>query len=546
MKEMICCNEINDYLSYCEKNPEKINKDRKLLIENIVKPLLKRDDIFFDSETYYKCIKYCERWYYKLFPYQKFIYAFVFMYKDDIPIFKTFVILMGRGNGKDGMMSPLMNFLQSRLYGVPKYSVDIVATSEEQSQDTFNVVYDMLENNKKKFEKYFYWNKEIIIDKKTKGFYRFNTSNAKTKDGKKDGAILFNEYHAYENDGQIKVFQSGLGKIKHARIFIITTNGYVRGGPLDELLSVCEKILNGMENTVRYYPFLCRIDDKKEADDETKWVKANPSLEYMPDLLNEIKTDYEEMKLFPSKTSEFMTKRMNLPEQKEEEIAVKWSLVKKTNREVINLERHTCVCGIDYASLSDFASVFLLFKKENKYYGITHSWFCKNSKDRKRIQVPLKDWETIGLLTEVDDVEIKSKLIFDWISQKARIYNIKKIAVDNFRYALISKEMNEIGFDAKNKEQVKLVRPSDIAKIQPVIESMFVNENIIWGDNPLMRWFTNNTKLVPWQNNTKVFGKIEPKSRKTDGFMAFVAAMTISDELENINENAQIFDSIDF
>ena len=543
---MIYCKEIEEYLQYCREFPNKINNDRKLLIKNIVEPLLQRDDVFFDSETYYKCIRYCERWYYKLFPYQKFVYAFVFMYKDDIPIFKTFIILMGRGNGKDGMMSPLMNFLQSRFYNVPKYNIDIVATSEEQAQDTFNVVYDMLESNKKKFEKYFYWNKEIIIDKKTKAFYRYNTSNAKTKDGKKDGAILYNEYHAYENDKQIKVFQSGLGKVKHARIFIITTNGYVRGGPLDELLSVCEKILNGLENTIRYFPFLCRLDKEEEYEIEKMWIKANPSLEYMPSLLNEIKTDFEELKLFPSKLTEFLTKRMNVPKQQEENVAIPWEQTETTNKEMINLERKTCVCGIDYASLSDFASAFLLFKSEGKYYGITHSWFCKNSKDKKRIQAPLEDWKILGLLTEVDDVEINPKLIFTWISDKAKKYNIKKFAIDNFRYALVSKEMNEIGFDAKNKEQVKLVRPSDIAKIQPVIESIFVNQNIIWGDNPLMRWFTNNTKTVPWQNNTKVYGKIEPKSRKNDGFMAFVAAMTISEELTVINENAQIFDAIDF
>ena len=129
-------------------------------------------------------------------------------------------------------------------------------------------------------------NKEIIIDKKTKAIYRYNTSNAKTKDGKKDGAILFNEFHAYENDKQIKVFQGGLGKVKHSRIFIITTNGYVRGGPLDELLSVCEKILDGFENTVRYFPFLCRLDDEKEVDEKEKWIKANPSIEYLPALEN--------------------------------------------------------------------------------------------------------------------------------------------------------------------------------------------------------------------------------------------------------------------
>ncbi len=543
---MIYCKEIDEYLSYCEKNPEKINKDRKLLIKNIIKPLLERNDVFFDSETYHKCIRYCEKWYNKLFPYQKFIYAFVFMYKDDIPIFKTFVILMGRGNGKDGMMSPLMNFLQSRLYGVKNYNVDIVATSEEQAQNTFNVVYDMLENNKNKFEKYFYWNKETIIDKKTKAIYKYNTSNAKTKDGKRDGAILFNEYHAYENDSQIKVFQSGLGKVKHARVFIITTNGYVRGGPLDELLSVCERILNGFDNTVRYFPFLCRLDNKNEVDIKEAWIKANPSIEYMPVLENEINSDYEEMKLFPSKSAEFITKRMNLPEQETEDVAVEWNLIEKTNQKLPDFIGKTCVCGIDFASLSDFASVFLLFKHKNKYYGITHSWFCKNSKDKKRIKAPLEEFKNKGLLTIVDDVEIKPEMIVNWISEQGKKYYIKKIALDNFRYALISRALNEIGFDAKNKEQMKLTRPSDIAKIQPVIESVFVNQNIAWGDNPLMRWFTNNTKLVSWQNNTKVFGKIEPKSRKTDGFMAFVSAMTISEELENINENAQILDSISF
>lgn len=543
---MIYCKEIYEYIKYCEENPQKINEDRKSLIKNIVKPLLARDDVFFDSDTYYKCIQYCEKWYYKLFPYQKFIYAFVFMYKDDIPIFKTFVILMGRGNGKDGMMAPLMNFLQSRLYGVSKYSIDIVAASEDQANDTFKVVYEMLEANKKKMEKYFYWNKEIIIDKKTKAFYRYNTSNAKTKDGKKDGAILFNEYHTYENYKQIKVFTSGLGKIKHSRVFIITTNGYVREGPLDELLKVCEQLLEGMENTVRYFPFLCRIDSKEEADNEECWIKANPSLEYMPNLYNEIKTDYEELKLFPSKKSEFMTKRMNMPEQKEEEEAVSWDLIKKTNKEVPNLEGKSCICGIDYASLSDFASVFLLFKKSNTYYGITHSWFCKNSKDRARIQAPINDWKEQGLLTEVDNVEINPELLCKWITEKGKKYNIKKVVLDNFRYALVSKALIEIGFDAKNKEKVKLVRPSDIAKIQPVVESTFVNQKIIWGDNPLMRWFTGNTKLVPWQNNTKVYGKIEPKSRKTDGFMAFVNTMTASEEIEEINENAQIFEAITF
>ena len=129
--KMICCKEINDYLEYYNKNPNVFNNERKLLIKNIVKPTLVRDDIFFDEETYYKCIRFVERWYYPLFPYQKFVYAFVFMYKNDIPVFRTFIILEGRGNGKDGFIVPLLHFLTTQYYGVENYNIDVVATSED-------------------------------------------------------------------------------------------------------------------------------------------------------------------------------------------------------------------------------------------------------------------------------------------------------------------------------------------------------------------------------------------------------------------------------
>ena len=271
---MIVCKEINDYLEYAKNNPNKINKLRKLLIENIVKPTLKRDDVFFDEETYYKCLTYCENNYYPLFPYQKFRYAFVFMYVDDFPLFNTFIDVMGRGSGKDGFMMPLMNFLQTPLYGVKIYHIDIIANNEDQAKDSFNVVYEMLDDKWNKFSKMFYKSKEEIINLKTRSRLRFNTSNAKTKDGKKSGAILFNEYHAYESYDQIKVFGSQLGKIKHPRKFIITTQGYVRDGPLDNLMDLCKEILKTGENELGYFPFICCLDDIKEVDDPEMWIKG--------------------------------------------------------------------------------------------------------------------------------------------------------------------------------------------------------------------------------------------------------------------------------
>lgn len=132
---MVICKEIEDYLKYAETHPKWINKKRKLLIKNIVKPTLKRNDVFFDEKTYRDCLQYCKSNFYELFPFQKFIYAFAFMYKDDIPVFSKFFIKEGRGNGKDGFIVPLVNFFQTPLYGVKNYHVEIVANSESQAKD---------------------------------------------------------------------------------------------------------------------------------------------------------------------------------------------------------------------------------------------------------------------------------------------------------------------------------------------------------------------------------------------------------------------------
>jgi len=76
-------------------------------------------------------------------------------------------------------------------------------------------------------------------------------------------------------------------------------------------------------------------------------------------------------------------------------------------------------------------------------------------------------------------------------------------------------------------------------KAAPVIISDFENKRVIWGDNPVLRWGTNNVRLMRQaarnggvDTGNFYFAKIEGKSRKTDPFMAMVAAATIEDKLE--------------
>lgn len=563
----IYCKEIEDYIEFVKENPDEISDDIKLAIENIIIPTLSRDDVFFDETTFYNCIKYCEKWYYPLIPYQKFIYAFFFMYEKDnldVVIFPDIFIFMCRGNGKDGMLMPLANFLQTEFYGVKFYNIDIVATSEEQALNSFNVVYNMLEDNKKVMKKYFNWNKTAIINKKTHSILRYNTSNAKTKDGKQTGMIIFNEYHAYEDYKQINVYSSGLGKIKHARTTTITTNGTVRGGPLDEKLSLSNQVLHGEDNYLGLLPLLYRMKNKEEIDipmktflktkdkndiDITLWVKANPSLRYMDILKDKIIKDYLKMTQQPSFRSEFYSKRMNLSEQDEEDVAIDWDwimrasykdVLKKIPRDVGGITNPPTIVGIDFADLNDFASVGFLFKNGEEYVWRCKTWICGKSKWFNDIKFPFHNIGQAGFcdfeVVYTDSISAREMIL--WLLDEMGKYNVKKIVLDSYKYKLLEQIFKEFGLSVETKENkyglIRMIRyPASIAAIvAPIIELAFSNDKMNIGDSAIMRWAINNTAVKTGKDGNKKYEKIEPKLRKNDPFMALVAAMSVSNLLE--------------
>lgn len=525
--------EIQEYIDLIKNGTIKGCIEQKALI-SYIENTFKKEKVHIDCIKLAKYMSYQQYFPFDLFPWEKFLFALhCCCFRDDgTPRWSDLFILMGRGGGKNGYLSFEDFCLLTETHGVSYYDIDICANSGAQARTTFDEIYNVLENPKwrKKFEKNFRWNKNEIQNIKTKSRLKARTNNPKGKDGLRSGKVDFDEPHAYENWENINVFTTGLGKKPHPRRTYISTNGDVREGPLDQLIEKSEKILSGEIPDNGFLPFICKLDDEKEVHNSDLWEKANPSLPYLPTLKEQMKREYADFKLDPIINNAFMTKRMNIPQGNKDAEVTSWENILKTNGEVPDLKGRSCVCGIDFSKTTDFVSAFLLFKDKDKYYGIHHSWFCTASNDKYRIKIPLNDMVKRGVLTIVDDVEINPQVIADWVEAQKKDYWIEKIAIDSYRYTLLSRELQRVGFDANEKE-VKLVRPSDIMQVVQKISSMFIGNKIIWGDDPLMRWFTNNTKLEPTANNNFKYGKIEPKSRKTDGFMAFVNAVILEDEL---------------
>lgn len=535
---------IKEYLDIIDNEVFPMCKEQKIL-SKFIKNIFDNEKLVIDEEKVEKYFSYQKYFPFNLFPWEKFLFVLhncVFK-ENGLPRFADLLIFVGRGSGKNAYLAYEDFCLITPTHGIKNYDIDISANSEDQAKTTFNDIYNILEDPKytKKMKRNFYWNKEEIINLKTKSKIKFRTNNPKGKDGLRSGKVDFDEIHAYQNWENINVFTTGLGKKDNPRRTYITTNGDVRDGPLDNLLEKAIMILKGEVEDNGFLPFICKLDEEKEVDNPDNWAKANPSLPYRPSLMEQMKKEYADYKINPYVNNAFMTKRMNIPKGSKDIEVTSWENILSTNKDIPNLEGASCTIGIDYTKVNDMMSVGLLFLKGGIYYWVSHSWFCTNSRDKDRIKVPLEEWSEQGLLTIVDDIEINPDMATEWIQEQLIKYNFVKLGVDNFRLALLSKSMKNIGIDATNKEQVKIIRPSDIMKIVPVIDSLFNNHQIVWGDNPLMRWFTNNTKLTDKNLGNYVYDKIEPKSRKTDGFMAFVHAMIAAQDVLEDEDNNELF-----
>lgn len=532
---------IQQYLDFVEKSGHKACREQIALCE-MIRRIFETEDLIFEQErfdNYMGLLKYFP--YDELYPWEKFITAaWNCLYAEPKkPRFKRIFCMVARGAGKDGFLAFDGACMISPYNPVQNYDVDICANNEEQAMRPLEDLIDVLETPRfeAKLKRHFYHTKEVVRGFRNHGKMKGRTNNPNGRDGMRSGKIIFNEIHAYQNYANIKVFKTGLGKKAEPREGYFTSNGDVSDGPLDDLDNESKNILFEGYPDNGLLPFICRLDSKDEIHDESCWYKANPSLAFTPNILQETQDEYRDWLLHPEQNGDLLTKRMGIRRGYEDYAVTDYEKIKATNKPLPELKGKTCTVGIDYAEISDFASVNFHFKIGKQRYDISHSWLCLQSKDLPRIKAPWQDWADKGLLTLVDDVSINPKLLTEYIFQMGKKYQIKMLCTDNFRYTLLSDELKGIGFDAKDKNKVKLIRPSDIMTIEPVIQECFDRNYLTWGDNPVLRWATNNTKRV--RSSAKAgsdtgniyYAKIEAKSRKTDPFMAFVASMCIEGTL---------------
>lgn len=529
----IDCPEITTYLDMIEHDDEyPVCKWQKML-GNFVKNVFETENLSINHEQLSKYLGYQKYFPYKLFEWEIFMFALHnCVYREDgLLRFPEAFLYMGRGGGKNGYLSFEDFCLLTPVNGVKDYHIDIFANSEDQAKTSFTDVYNVMERNERKLQKFFKWNLEVITSKQTGSQLRFRTSNAKTKDGGRPGKVDFDEFHAYENYDVVRVAKTGLGKKEFPRSTIITTDGDVRDGPLDHMLARSKQILQGAIPDNGLLPFICKLDAKEEVNEERNWYKANPSLRYFPNLMDELRREYADYRMDNIGNAAFMTKRMNIPQGSMETEVTAWENIVACSRPA-KREPDVWVAGMDFARTTDFVAVVLFGLAGDEWVWQQHTWVCSQCKDLSRIKFPIQDAVERGLITWVEDVEIPPELPAKWLSEQMAVKRVIGVAIDDYRFGIMKKALEGVGFVAGKDGNILQVKGRNIMQIAPRLIAKLNRQQVAFGDDALMRWYINNTKQLLDTRGNITFGKIEPKTRKTDGFMAAVAAVTMVDRLE--------------
>lgn len=522
------CKHIDDWIDIVESGKQRTNKEMKLMVQ-LVKSALYDKDTFVDVRKINDCIDFIEKYRpYKLAPIQRFIHACYsgIFYNDGDIVFDEILLICARGFGKNSIASDAALYLTSNRHGIQNYNIDIVANNEKQAKTSFTDVYETIGNSEQLTKAYKRTLSEITFIN-TNSKINYHTSNARTKDGLRPGLIIFDEIHEYEDYSQIKVFKSARGKVKHGRVFYLTTDGNLRGAVIDDFKELAKDTLSNLDWRSGMLPVYCAIDKYDEWENEEDWEKANPMLPYLPELQKIYRKDFASALKSKDLKIEFLTKRLNHPLEDTTYSVASWDDIVQTNQDIPDLNGEVCVGGLDYADVRDFIAVGLLFKKNNKRYWIHHTFIVEEALRLQSFKMDFDIPRSEGYVTIVPGNIMDPQLVSNWFVEMSAKYKIKAIAMDRFR----KQAVNEVFI--KDGLPIQEVPSGYVShnKLAPLVDMMFANHNIVYGDDRMMRWYTNNVYVDVDPKGNKSYKKIDPEKRKTDGFMAMIHALTLDEQL---------------
>lgn len=445
--------------------------------------------------------------------------------------FKRAILEIARKNGKSELCSALGN----AEFIVGDAGADLVCSSNDDNQAS--IVYDAIDTMRQLYDP------EDLDTKRNQRFILNRHSNTKiiklsdrtrNKEGRQIQWSIVDEVHEMRTNTIVKSIEQSQSTKENPKLILITTEGFIIDGFLDEELKRARRIIAGEDDSpagFRTLPWLYTQDSEQEIfTDPATWQKSNPTLGQIKRL------DYlqEQVELAKESKAErlfVLTKDFNVKQNG----AQTWLSLKDYDYpatfEPESLRGSYCLGEVDLAETTDLTCAkALVLSPDGKTKYILTQYFIPESKldpenDDHDAGARYKEWAKAGLVTICDGNETDMEQVAAWFYQLQKEYGIKlyKCGYDQrFAKEWLS-AMEAYGWSAKYGDvEMILQNAATLNNAINLVEAELKSRNINYNENPVDKWCFSNACLK--QNDQRQALVVKTgNDKKIDGAVTLVS-----------------------
>ncbi|MBQ6459510.1 MAG: terminase large subunit [Exiguobacterium sp.] len=440
--------------------------------------------------------------------------------------FKETFFLVARKNGKSTLLSGIMLYMQI-ADGEGGAQVVSAATKRDQASIVFNECVNMVRQSPY-LSKHLKKRKSDIYFPLTFSTMNPLSSDSNTLDGLNLHLAVIDELHAIKDRNLYEVLKQGMSARNQPLLVMITTAGTVRESIYDDMYEYAAKVADGVIKDERFLPVLYELDEKKEWSDWKCWKKANPGLgtikkvEFMSEQVERAKNN-------PKDLPGILTKDFNVRET----VAGAWLAYDEVNNETTfdleDVRGSYAIGGADLSSTTDLTcATLILMKPGNDTKYVIQQYFLPEEGLEKRIiddKIPYDKWRDRRLLTVTEGARVDYTQVTQWFIKMINEYDIRPLYVgfDSWNAQYWTLEMKDIGFDMVEVRQGYKTLSTPMKEL----ESEFRMNQVIYNNNPILKWCLTNTSVKTDEN-----GNIRPvkgvsQRQRIDGMVSLLIAYVV-------------------
>ena len=442
--------------------------------------------------------------------------------------FRRILLLIARKNTKSETCSGLG--LTELITG--NDGSDIVCSSNDDNQasilynaiDTMRLMIDPKQQDT--------WKNQQWIKCKINGSKVFKLSDrTRNKEGRNIDFAVIDEVHEMKDNVIIKSIEQSQSLKPNPKLILITTEGFVNGGFLDEELVKARKILNGEDDSIsaeRYLPWLYTQDSEQEVwQDETSWMKSNPTLGTVK------RYDYLREQVDAARRSKAdrmftLSKDFNFKVSNSEAWIMGEMLDYSRVYSLDEFKGSIALGGVDLAETTDMCSAkILMIKPDDGTKYIHQMYWIPESKlkmsDDKESGAKYEEWARDGLIRITEGNEVDVSLVADWFFELYKDHRIRtyKCGYDQRFAKEFLKRMDDYGFDCEMIYQNRFI----LSNPMRLVEADIRDQAIAFNDNPIDKWCLMNTSVQVWDTGHIMPIKIKGQAaRRIDGTLSLIMA----------------------